>query len=162
MCSQREWTKIQETLARGQASSMYCAIATLDAQGMPNVTPVGTVFLRDDQSGYFFDHYATSLGRNIDANPKVCVMAVNSGKWFWAKSLLLGRFASPPGVRLYGEAGPRREATATEIALIERRVKAAQILKGGRALWSGFSHVRDIRFSDYRPVMYPVMMDGLW
>jgi uncharacterized protein len=157
-----DWKRIQSVLAQGQASSIYCSIATVDPDGMPNITPVGTVFLRDDQTGYFFDHYAVSLGHNIDENPNICIMAVNSGAIFWAKALLFGRFSSPPGVRLYGKAGCKREATASEIALIEKRVKAAQLLKGGRLLWSGFSQVRDISFSHYRPVKYPVMMDSLW
>ena len=29
-------------------------------------------------------------------------------------------------------------------------------------LWSDFSHVRDIAFSGFRPVRYPVMMEHLW
>ena len=157
-----DWQKIKTVLEKGQASTIYCSIATIDPNGMPNVTPVGTVFLRDDQTGYFFDHYAESLGQNIDENPNVCVMSVNSGFLYWARALLSGRFSSPPGIRLYGKASPKRKATESEIALIERRVKSAQLLKGGRLLWSGFSHVRDINFNHCRPVKYPVMMEGLW
>lgn len=29
-------------------------------------------------------------------------------------------------------------------------------------LWSDFSHVRDITFTGFRPVHYPVMMSRLW
>lgn len=162
MSLRQNWPKIQSVLSAGQASSLYCSIATVDPKGMPTITPVGTVFLRADQTGYFFDHYAESLGKNIDQNPNVCVMAVNSGFRYWARALVLGRFASPPGVRLYGVAGPKREASEEEIHLIEKRVKAAQLLKGGRLLWSGFSHVRDITFSHHRPIYYPVMMESLW
>lgn len=157
-----EWKKIKSVLEQGQASTVYCSIATVNSDGTPHITPVGTVFLRDDQGGYFFDHYAEALGRNIDQNPNVCIMAVNAGRFFWLRSLLKGRFVSPPGVRLYGRVGPIREATAEEVEKIEKRVKPSQWMKGARMLWSGFTHVRDIEFTHYKPITYPVMMDGIW
>lgn len=83
-----DWQKVKSVLEQGQASSIYCSIATVNPDSTPHITPVGTVFLRDDQTGYFFDHYAEALGKNIDQNPDVCVMAVNAGRLFWFKSLL--------------------------------------------------------------------------
>lgn len=136
-----DWKKVRSVLEQGQASSVYCSIATVNPDGTPHITPVGTVFLRDDQSGYFFDHYAEVLGKNIDQNPNVCIMAVNAGRLFWLRSLLKGRFVAPPGVRLYGKVGPIREATAEEIEKIEKRVKPTQWMKGARLLWSDFTHV---------------------
>lgn len=91
------WQKIKKTLESGQASTIYCSIATVNPDGTPHITPVGTVFLREDQTGYFFDHYAEALGQNIDQNPNVCIMAVNAGKLYWLRSLFKGRFVSPPG-----------------------------------------------------------------
>lgn len=157
-----QWQKIKRVLEKGQASTIYCSIATVSPDGTPTITPVGTVFLRDNQTGYFFDHYAKALGENIDLNPNICVMSVNAGFIYWALSLLLGRFVSPPGVRLYGKAGPLREATKEEIDKIEKRVKPTKFLKGSRMLWSGFTHVRDIEFSSCKPITYPVMMDKMW
>jgi uncharacterized protein len=152
------WPEIKRVVARGQASSIYCSIASVSPDGTPNVTPVGTVFLRDDLTGYYFDQYTSSLARNIEANRNVCVMAVNSGAWFWFKSFLHGRFASPPGVRLYGKAGSLRAATPEELRLIQARVRPTKWLKGSRQLWSDFSQVRDICFTSFRPVSYPKMM----
>lgn len=156
------WQQIRQVLETGQKSTLHCAIASVDADGMPNVTPVGTVFLRDDMTGYYFEHYSKALSDNLDRHPQVCVMAVNAGKWFWAKSLFSGRFATPPGVRLYGRAGAVRPASPQELQLIQDRVRPSRWLKGVRMLWSDFSHVRDIEFTSFRPVTYPVMMDGLW
>lgn len=158
----KNWPKIKKVLEQGQASSIYCSIATVNPDGTPHITPVGTVFLRDDQTGYFFDHYAERLGKNIDLNPNVCIMAVNAGRMFWFRSLFKGEFVAPPGVRLYGKVGPIRPATAQEIAKIESRVKPSRWLKGARLLWTDFTHVRDIEFSCYKPVTYPMMMDGMW
>jgi len=162
MSIENQWKKIKWVVEQGQASTFYCSIASIAEDGTPNVTPIGTVFLNDDPSGYFFDHYAAALPQNIDRNPNVCLMAVNAGKWFWLKSFLFGQFVAPPGVRLFGTAGPKRQATPEEIRLIETRVKPSKWLKGAQLLWSDFSHVRDIKFNSYRPVTYPKMMSGLW
>lgn len=156
------WPKVKEVVSRGQKSTIYCSIASVAPDGTPNVTPVGTVFLRDDLTGYYFDHYTSALSRNIDANPGICIMAVDASRWFWFKSFLLGRFTAAPGVRLYGKAGPLRAATADEIERIEARVRPTRWLKGSRLLWSGFTHVRDIHFTSFRPVTYPKMMEGIW
>jgi hypothetical protein len=156
------WPEIQRVVARGQASSIYCSIASVGVDGTPNVTPVGTVFLRDDLTGYYFDQYTSSLAENIESNPNICVMAVNSSAWFWFTSFLRGQFASPPGVRLYGKASGLRPATPEELRLIHARVRPTKWLKGSRLLWSDFTHVRDISFTSFRPVSYPKMTEGLW
>ncbi|WP_409428635.1 hypothetical protein [Mycobacterium sp. SMC-11] len=65
--------------------------------------------LRDDCTGAYFDQYTERLAGNLDRDPRVCVMAVDSGLVFWLRSLLTGRFRKAIGVRLYGTAGPRRD-----------------------------------------------------
>lgn len=156
------WRQVKEVAERGQRSTIYCSIASTNQEGLPTITPIGTVFFRDDCTGYFFDHYTTTLADNLDVNPNFCLSAVDAGKWFWFRSFLKGQFVAPPGVRLYGAASPLREATRDEIAGIEQRVKPFTILKGARMLWTNFTHVRDLKFTSYRPITYPVMMDGLW
>src|SRR5690554_5010686 len=118
-----DWKKVKSVLEQGQASTVYCSIATVNPYGTPHITPVGTVFLRNDQSGYFFDHYAEALGKNIDQNPNVCIMAVNAGRFFWLRSLLKGRFVAPPGVRLYGKVGRMREANRKSTRLNSSHVR---------------------------------------
>jgi uncharacterized protein len=158
----RHWPDIRRVVEVGQRSSLYCSIGTVDADGAPNVTPIGTVFLNSTPSGFFFDQYTTKLAAALSLNSAVCLLAVDSRRIFWLRSLLMGRFHSPPGVRLYGTAGPLRRATEAEWQRIEARVRSAKRLKGGRQLWSSFTHVRELTFSSFRPVSYPVMMEGLW
>ncbi|MFX0579526.1 pyridoxamine 5'-phosphate oxidase family protein [Nocardia nepalensis] len=162
MSVEERWDEIRAVVARGKRSSGHFAIASVDADGAPHVTPVGTVFLRDDQTGFYFDQYTSALARNVDADPRVCVMAVDTGFLFWFRSLFLGRFIAAPGVRLYGTVGALRPATPSELEQVRRSVRITQWLKGGKLLWSNFSHVRDITFTDFRPVRYPVMMSHLW
>lgn len=128
---------------------------------MPTITPIGTVFFRDDGTGFYFDQYTCALARNLETNPNVCLMSVDRGTWFWFRSLVVGRFRAVPGIRLYGVAGPRRRATAAELAEVRRRVRPMLLVRGGRLLWSDFSHVRDLTFGHARPVRYPVMMEHL-
>lgn len=80
------------------------AIASVDADGGPTITPIGAVFLRDDCTGFYFDQYAERLADNLDRDPRVCVMAVDSGSVFWLRWLLAGRFRRAIGVRRYGTA----------------------------------------------------------
>ncbi|MEU6558904.1 pyridoxamine 5'-phosphate oxidase family protein [Nocardia nova] len=156
-----EWHRIREIAARGQRSTGHFAVASVDPDGRPTITPIGTIFLRADRTAFYFDQYTEALTRNLDADPRVCVMAVDSGSSFWFRSLLTGRFSAPPGIRMYGTAGPRRPATEAELAQVNRRVRALRILKGGKLLWSDFSQVRDLTFTDFRQVRYPVMMSHL-
>lgn len=100
----------------------------------PGRTPVGTVLLRDDHTGFYFDQYTSALARNVDADPRVCLMAVDTGRLFWLRSLLAGRFIAPPGVRLYGTVGALRPATQPELAHVRRNVRKTQWLKGGKML----------------------------
>ena len=143
-------------------SSLHCAIATVGADGMPHITPIGTVFLHDEPRGFFFDRYTSTLATHLAHDNRVCLLAVNSGRLFWLRSLLRARFASAPGVRLYGTVGPLREASTKERHRVQARTRASKWMKGSRLLWGDFTHVRDIEFSSFRPVSYPVMMEGLW
>jgi uncharacterized protein len=151
----RQWDVVRDVVRR---STGPLAIASADADGGPTITPIGTVFLRDNCTGFYFDQYTERLAESLDCNPRVCVLAVDSGSVFWLRSLLAGRFRRAIGVRLYGTSGPRRPATVEEFDAVQRRVRLSQLSRGGRALWSDFSHVRDLTFTGIRFVRYPVMM----
>lgn len=156
------WAEIRRVVERGQKSMLHCAIASVSPDGAPHVTPMGTVFLRDDRTGFYFDKYSSALARNVEAHPGICLMAVNASPLFWLRSLLGGRFVSPPGVRLYGTVGQLRLATEEELQRVEARIRSTRWTKGHRLIWSSFTHVRDIKFTSFRPVSYPSMMDHLW
>ncbi|MGN2638898.1 pyridoxamine 5'-phosphate oxidase family protein [Nocardia takedensis] len=158
---QARWRDIRQILRRGGRSTGHFAIASVGGDGVPNLTPVGTVFFRDDCTGFYFDQYTCGLAHNVEVDPRVCLMAVDSGSWYWLRSLLVGRFAAAPGVRLYGTVGALRPATDLELAQVRRRVRALRLLVGGRRLWSDFHQVRDITFTSARLVRYPVMMAHL-
>ena len=91
------WQTIRSNFRHGFATNLHVAVATVDAEEQPHVTPIGSFFLnRDKFSGFYFEIFTRNIPKNAVTNPKVCIMAVNSGRWYWLKSLVLGKFATPP------------------------------------------------------------------
>ena len=154
----QKWQHIGKVMNDAQKAAMHCSIATVDAQLQPTITPIGTLFLRENQSGFFFDTYTESLQQNLPQNSKACIQAVNSSRLFWLKSLFKGQFSDYPGVRLYVEIGDLRLANAEELAQISRRIQSLKWTKGSQLIWSDFTHVRDFTVQSFRRVKYPKMM----
>ena len=158
----RHWKTIQAIFRDSQKSSKHFAVATVNQDGTPHVTPIGALFLRDDNTGFYFDEFPVNMSKNIKRNQRVCILAVNSGILFWLKSLFTGKFSSPPSVRLMGSVGEKREGTDEEIAMWQDHVKAAQRTKGYGLLWKNMRMVRDIHFDSFEPVQAGEMTRELW
>ena len=142
---------------RAFRSSFHYSVATVDPDGTPHVTPIGSVMLTEPGRGILFDVFTSHLARNLDHDPRVCVMAVDTTKRFWLTSLARGRFDAPPALRLTGTAGPRRTPTIEEQQRWLRRVRSMRRLKGHDLLWGNLMHVRDLEFEDAVPVRLGVM-----
>ena len=80
------------------------------------------------------------------------MLAVNSSRWFWFKSLLRGKFNTPPAVRLHGIVGELRDASEKEVVLWQKRVRLVRFSKGHELMWRSMSKVRDIEFTRIEPV----------
>jgi hypothetical protein len=156
------WDEIKKTFNACIASSKHCAIATVDEHGNPHITPIGFIFLKDDHTAYYFEEYTKAIPKNIHTNNKVCLMVVNSSFIYWFKSLLKGKFISPPGLRLYGETGDLRKASAEEIQEYKKKINSARSLKGSNLIWQGLETVREIKLTSFKPIQYPKMMSHLW
>ena len=156
------WAEVKAVFAAGIKTSGHCAIASVGADGWPHVTPIGFIFLRDDYSAYYFEEYTQKLRHNIEHDPRVSLMTVNTGALFWLSSLYKGKFASAPGIRLTGIAGQRRLASEPERAAYLARVSRFRKLKGYALIWSDLRYVREIALTGFSPVGYPRMTDQLW
>jgi len=99
-----------------------------------------------------------SFKENIPNNSKACLQAVNSKRFFWLKSMILGKFSDFPGVRLNIEISELRIATAEELIMIEQRIKPLSWTKASQLIWSSFTHVRDFNVTGFKWVQYPTMM----
>ena len=118
----QEWQHIRKVVNDAQKAAMHCSIATVDAQLQPTITPIGTLFLRESQTGFFFDSYTESFKENFPQNNKDCIQEISSSRLFWLKSLLKGEFSDYPGGRLYVEIGELRPAMNEELTQIAKRI----------------------------------------
>lgn len=152
-----DWPATRSLFRRAFRSSFHYSVATVGEDGAPHVTPIGTVMLTEPGRGVLFDVFTSQLTRNLDNDPRVCVMAVDTAKRFWLTSLARGRFADPPALRLSGSAGPRRSATMEEQQRWLRRVRLTSRLKGHKLLFGNFTYVRDLTFEVAIPVRFGAM-----
>ncbi len=156
------WPEIKQLFRQSFRSSFHYAIATVHENGEPHITPIGSLILGKPGYGVYFEEFPKQLPRNLRTNNRVCVLAVNSSRWFWLKSLIGGRFSSPPAVRLYGTAGALRDATDREIKLWQQRVKRVSFSKGHAMMWADMRTVRDIEFTHVEPVYIGEMTRDTW
>jgi hypothetical protein len=82
-------------------------------------------------------------------------MAVNSGKWYWLKSMLFGKFETPPMTKIYGTLGERRVPTASEIERGNRRLGRMKKLPGGKKLFGNMAFVREVHFHAFKVAKLP-------
>jgi hypothetical protein len=144
---EENWQKIRIHFSKSIASNMHVSIASVDENQQPTITPIGSLFLNKNQTGFYFEKFATKLNINSKKNKNICVLAVNSNKWFWLKSLFKMNFSDYPAVKLYGELGDKRPATDKEYRAFQRRIRKTKRLKGSQYLWQDMSEVREITFT---------------
>ena len=142
-----DWRIIRRHFNKSFSSNFYVSIASVDSDNNPTVTPIGSLFLNDDQTGFYFEKFPTKLPAHAKTNPKVCLLGVNSGRIFWIKALFREKFTDFPAMKLYGELGERRKATDRELKRLNRRMKGTKGLKGHTYLWKNMEFVRVIKFT---------------
>jgi hypothetical protein len=77
---------------------------------------------------------------------------VKNNKWFWIKTVIFGRFDHPPGIRLMGSVGKKREATEQEINSFKKPLKRLKLFKGYEPIWGFMKYGREIYFDAFEPV----------
>jgi hypothetical protein len=146
------WPQIAALCRASFRSSLHFAIASNGHDGHPHLTPIGSLLALEPGHAMYFDLFAGGLRTRLDADPRVCVMAVDSSRWTWLRALWSGRFKHAPALRLYGRAGVRRPATPEEKGRFHKRVGWLLKLKAARLLWERLDHVRELHFDTCQPV----------
>lgn len=142
-----DWQKIRTHFNKSFSSNFYVSVASVDAENNPTVTPIGSLFLNDNQTGFYFEKFPSKLPEHAKHNPRVCFLGVNSGRIFWIKALFREKFTDFPAIKLYGELGERTKANEKQIARLNRRMKITNGLKGNTYLWKKMEFVREIKFT---------------
>lgn len=144
--TEEKWQRIVQFHQKLKQSSM---IGSVNSNSQPNVTPIGSLILKDDYTGYYFDLFTKELSDNLDQNNQVCVLMLQTGMLFWLKSMYANEFKQLPGIKLIGSAGNKRKASAEEVALLRSQIKYFKMFKGYQTIFGNLSYVRDITFTDY-------------
>lgn len=144
MIDEIQWRDARRAVRRAARTSLQCSVASVNADGSPHITPIGSLMLDADRRGFYFDVLNSRLAANIERDPRITILAVDSGRWLWLRSMALGRFDAVPGIRLLGRAGPARPSTPKEIARFHERVGPLRRSRGGLALWGSLDVVRDV------------------
>jgi len=142
-----EWNKLRKHFNKSFRTTLHVSIASVDSENKPTVTPIGSLFLNDNQTGFYFEKYPSKLPIHAKTNRNICVLGLNSGTLFWLKSLFKGKFENYPAIKLYGKLGERRKATEKETNRLNRRMKVTNGLKGNKYLWGEMEFVREIAFA---------------
>jgi hypothetical protein len=160
---EEHWQQIMYICAKGMGNF---AFATVNEDGTPHLTPIGSLILRDDCTGFYFEEYPSSLPANLERDNRLSILAVDFRKSFWISSFFLGRYTHPVAVRLNGRAGERREATEEELTAFHDIiwVKLLRVFrfKGYEVGWKPLRHVRDICFDSFEPCEMGAMSRGHW
>ena len=156
-----KWNLIRPIFDNAFKSCLHFAMATVNEDGSPHITPIGSLIFRETPTGFFYDEYCKKTDENITRNPTVCFLAVNADRSFWVKSLIKGKFSAPPAVRLMGTVGELREAAPDEIASWQNRVAFARLTKGYNIMWSRMHTVRDVQLNSFEPMSSGIMTSGL-
>jgi hypothetical protein len=145
---QENWSDIRAHFNRSVKSSFHVSIASVNSEGQPIVTPIGSLFLNKELRGFYFEKYTSNLPLNAKQNKNICVLAVNSNLWFWVRSLIKVKFINDPAVKLYGVLGEKRKASEIELSRLKKRTKLFKISKKGYDyLWGDMCYVREVEFT---------------
>jgi hypothetical protein len=157
----KDWDKIRNHFNRSFSTNFHISVASVDSDNNPTVTPIGSLFLNDNQTGFYFEKYPSKLPLHAKSNPRICLLGVNSGRIFWITSLFKAKFSDYPAIKLYGELGEKRKATQKETERLNRRMKSTKMLKGNSYLWKNMEFVRDIQFDKVEKINLGKMTSGL-
>ena len=158
---QKDWIQIRKHFNRSFRTNFHVSIASVDKEGNPTVTPIGSLFLNSNQTGFYFEKFPSNLPENIKYQKNICILGVNSSTFFWLISLFKGKFNSHPAIKLYGQLGDKRKATDIEIKRLNTRMRATKWLKGNHYLWAKMDYVREVTFTKVEKINLGKMTENL-
>ncbi len=69
----KQWDQLKPLAGRVFGSSLHFAMATINPDGTPHITPIGSLILTDPGEAYFFEVLTRQLPRNLESgSPSRC------------------------------------------------------------------------------------------
>jgi hypothetical protein len=137
----RDWPAILAYVDQAMKATYYVALATVDPDGVPTVTPIGSLVLNADRTGFFLERFPRTLGRNAEQNKNFCFLAENTRKWQILQQVRKGGYF---GVKLTGVLGERRPATPADVTRINHRIRFTRRKRAEQMLLGDAPQVRDL------------------
>jgi len=147
MDKEKDLRSLRRHFNQSVSSSFHVSIATVNPDGSPWVTPIGSFLITRDGVGIYFEMFANQMTKNFQENNQVVIMGVNSGFWFWFKSIIRGKFHHSPALRLVGNVGPLRKPSEEEIKIISKRFDKFKGTHGHKIMWSKIGNIREIQIN---------------
>ena len=97
MMSNERWNDARHVAQRAVQSSFHCTISSINPDGTAHITPIGSLHLTSRGCGVYFEVFNTRLAANLDRDPRIEILAIDSRPALWLWSLLRGRFAMSTG-----------------------------------------------------------------
>lgn len=130
MAENQRRARINDVMRTEMDNAVLCWLATVDAKGVPNVTPKEIFAPQGEDTILIADIASTNSVRNISAHPKVCVSFVDVFRQKGFKIVGTARLVAPddtdftemsaPLRVLTGEAFPIRHVIAVGIEKVSR------------------------------------------
>ena len=144
----KDWQIIRAVFKRAQNTGLCHNFSTINEDGTPNITPIGSLVLNaSNPAGYYFDVFNRGLSDNVDRNPNVAILAVDSRKLFWLRSVMARKFSTPPAIRLVGKVSSRRIAEQKEIEHSLDEIKTLKRLGASKTLGKRLKNLREVTFT---------------
>ena len=80
---EKDWIAIRKHFNKCFRTNFHVSIASVDHGGSPTVTPIGSLFLNSNPTGFYFEKFPTKLPEHSEVHRTICVLAVNSNTFFW-------------------------------------------------------------------------------
>jgi len=112
----------------------------------------------DEPRGYFHPIFAARLRKALATDQRFELLFLDLSATRWLPALIRGRFERMVAARLRGRAvGPRRAATAEEVARWNEQVSPVRWTRGHQLLWSDVRFVQELEFDTLVPVRFGAM-----
>ena len=142
------WKDAEQLINR----SPCLAIATVNEDGSPHITPIGSLFTNEKGKCFYFEKLPQRLRENLDRGSRFTILLQRGKLLYWLRALLKGKFDTMPALRISGVAGKRRPCSAEEKKLFDERFGKFRFTKGYDILWKEMGIVRDLTIDSIEPV----------
>tara|TARA_B100000315_G_scaffold246047_1_gene272874 strand:- start:2886 stop:3320 length:435 start_codon:yes stop_codon:yes gene_type:complete len=112
--------EVKELIFNAFQDHAVCLLATVDAEGQPNISPKGSMIVYDDEHLAYWERSKKNALKNLRENPKVTVIYSNKRAFFAKEIPFVGGIIRFYGTAEIHEEGELRDKVFTMISKREQ------------------------------------------